>query len=1320
MDPQQALGPKKTKRSKPRAVDSSTDDSSAGEKTQNLGSSRLHLIRDPGATAQTEPASQPPKETSIARAIKRKFGFFRKSAADKKPAVPQLPDTPEREANRQPPTLDVVVDVHCENQESRAEEASTDLIEERLVDGSSEDEKIGGAVLREEGGGADGHRRRRWNKSEEVVEDPKKPRRRQWAKEGGSAQIRDTTGKKIVVPKRAATAESAGVTGPPKSLTSSKPVAAPRVKSLPKRRQSYDNDGFSSDHDDEVLRIETVDNESPLIKMGCCSDASEKEEEEEEEIKEYVGESTDTSNAKSRVRLLADHAEEGAPTRRRKSPVDRRSADDEDEEQATVLDARGKRSKKSSSNSSRAELIPTNFFAKRSSDDEDETTISTNEEMHRESRRSSRHSKPSSRHEEEDNDDGYAKRKTTSSSTRNSAEGAASPRKTLTRSRTRERSKSKTKKRKKKKKKRPKEGDEEGEVKYVSVRVHKCDMLEADCVTKHPLVRVHLVYEDSGSRVQQRNNNGAEGGGDALRPALTEKFDFKRMRSMVPVWEEDLVFEMNYRELFAGGKDSVLMLFEVLDLPSSAQTTTSSSDYYMKDSCWHKVAWAFLRPVGVGGARHVDKKCRLQLYRPKKGFRRLARDDDKCEVYKWWRSTSKDKYPSSLYVSVTGVEPPKLEPVLYEQLLESLPPERRNEPSDGAGTRDEVAINDPPKWTRLAAQSCQIPNEIYEEIEAGDNGCFFLAFSNDGKFLACALSEEYEFPINVYKVRGTKVNVQFSGHKNFIYSLNWSRDDCYLLSVSSDQTAKVWDVREKIIEPIFALPHPSYVYCGKFAPKSSSSVIVTGCYDHVARVWARSRSTRRYELVQELEAHESFVNAVCFHEGGFCLTADGLGCIVVWSMRGARPKSPNRREWQMARKIKIRELEGVPINGISMHPLGSRLLVHSRNNGLRLVDFWAGSIVKQFDGLENQRIQITGCISPCGGLLFCGGEDCTLKVWGIESGKLLATYELGTGGQSRTVTCVDYHPYDHALAFTSYGSSPVLARILKFDRDSDGRAVGLKLLAGSGSLVGQATRLNKEHYHPLMRNEADAIGHLLPLSVVGDDEAEERKNLKGKLQKFIESGPNLKSRSLTRLNGIIEKIDRILMYATSQKSPPPPGQQHLVDLESASAVGQRNREAFELREMKERRGDSKRRQRSTSARNVTCGSPTVHRETEFSKALSDSAAFNRKVSKFWSEESTSNSTNRSLSGGRGRVAVERLDLEMGAGRRDSLDTIVDGREDFPSEEVLDVESLKSDDTYVVSKDGDNNSGRSNATFVIESEMPPVPKPRTKRLAESRA
>jgi hypothetical protein len=31
---------------------------------------------------------------------------------------------------------------------------------------------------------------------------------------------------------------------------------------------------------------------------------------------------------------------------------------------------------------------------------------------------------------------------------------------------------------------------------------------------------------------------------------------------------------------------------------------------------WYKIAWGFLKPVGANGVRNVNRKLRLQLYKP--------------------------------------------------------------------------------------------------------------------------------------------------------------------------------------------------------------------------------------------------------------------------------------------------------------------------------------------------------------------------------------------------------------------------------------------------------------------------------------------------------------------------------------------------------------------------------------------------------------------------------------------------------------------------------------------------------------------------------
>lgn len=149
------------------------------------------------------------------------------------------------------------------------------------------------------------------------------------------------------------------------------------------------------------------------------------------------------------------------------------------------------------------------------------------------------------------------------------------------------------------------------------------------------------------------------------------------------------------------------------------------------------------------------------------------------------------------------------------------------------------------------------------------------------------------------------------------------------------------------------MPHPSYVYCGKFDP-DISSIVVTGCYDRIARIWIEDKKSKNWDLSQELEGHEGFINSMYFQKNSNLLTADSVGIIIIWVLKKSR-KISSMKEWHISRKIKVREIDGIIINTIILHPLESRLLVHSRNNGLRMLDLATGVVLQKYNELNNQR-----------------------------------------------------------------------------------------------------------------------------------------------------------------------------------------------------------------------------------------------------------------------------------------------------------------------------------------------------------------------------
>ncbi|XP_015178660.1 PREDICTED: jouberin-like isoform X2 [Polistes dominula] len=865
-------------------------------------------------------------------------------------------------------------------------------------------------------------------------------------------------------------------------------------------------------------------------------------------------------------------------------------------------------------------------------------------------------------------------------------------------------------------------------IKYILITIHKADMLEIDYVTKHPMVKVHIIEAETGNYLKNQNDNG---GSSYLQPMITDKFDFKENRSMIPIWEEELIFEHDFKMIMKTGNEKVIIFFEIVDLLSFAEASFNY-DRFGNEGCWYKIAWAFLKTVGTNNAIHVDKKLRLQLYRPQKSIRNFG--SRRCEVYNWWKSNKREKYPSSLYVTVTSIDPPKLEPVFYQQLsFDDILDTGKESHKLSAQSSELINL---PRWTRLAAQSCKIPNEKCFETEISENGCFFLAFNNDGKYLACVFSEEYDYPIVVYEIESTKVHVRFSGHKTFTYSLNWSPDDHYLLSVSSDQTARIWDVRNKIIQHIRMLPHPSYVYCGKFNRKNPS-IVATGCYDRVARIWTRDAKSKNYELSQELETHEGFVNSLCFLKNGNLLTGDSVGTIVLWTVKKSRRMS-SRKEWYLSKKIKIREIENVIINTIILHPLESRLLVHSRDNGLRMIDLSAGVVLQKYDGLKNQRIQLTACISPCGSLIFCGGEDSTLNVWNLET------------------------------AFSSFGS-PAPVRIFKFDKNSTGKDIGLSMTMETETGIGDYRidlSLNLPNVSVKERSRSMSSGRRQELLNEGElnsfrsvrsrnstivnifqDEENESKyeSAKLKLQRLKETEEQLKSRSTSRLYNIIEKIDRILSNTSRSSNDLESGQScffkdqdndrkklskkissvkdYIVDHHSSSYnessslsyddkekiemktfhVLQENYSDFDINGRRSKSAkDSKRNKiiQENTPKAFSDGAQSSKRNRVFRKEMPDdrSDSLNSVIKQEVHESKIISSTSPESAG---TYVVEKSEFEQNHDLN-SVKTSANERSLNDSEKTF-VKMLESD-----------SSLPSNATFTIENEIP-IPKPRRNKF-----
>ncbi|KAJ7388553.1 Jouberin [Desmophyllum pertusum] len=277
----------------------------------------------------------------------------------------------------------------------------------------------------------------------------------------------------------------------------------------------------------------------------------------------------------------------------------------------------------------------------------------------------------------------------------------------------------------------------------LSVIVHRADNLKPDLCISHPMVRVHVVdmetgqyvkKSDSGRSVTSYYESESAAPVDYIMPVMTQPYDFKKYKSLMPSWEEVLLFNEIF-SYFLNRQESDPKVVDFLSMTAAKRRKGPLTS----DKGWYQVAWGFLKIVGGNGTPNTDKKVRLQLFQPPKSS---FRSDNMVE--------EKGK-------------------VTFEEF--ALDAERR-----AHGMRDGKSDNEPTK--------------LEQASWSGKRGCFILKFSHNGRYLACGCADLDSFPILIYEVPSYETRAYLPGHFSIIYDLCWAPDDLELLSTSSDGTVR--------------------------------------------------------------------------------------------------------------------------------------------------------------------------------------------------------------------------------------------------------------------------------------------------------------------------------------------------------------------------------------------------------------------------------------------------------------------------------------------------------------------------------------------------
>ncbi len=165
------------------------------------------------------------------------------------------------------------------------------------------------------------------------------------------------------------------------------------------------------------------------------------------------------------------------------------------------------------------------------------------------------------------------------------------------------------------------------------------------------------------------------------------------------------------------------------------------------------------------------------------------------------------------------------------------------------------------KMARFPDHECRIPDEVLYRFSSAELGCFRLAFSHNGRYLAAACTtSNSKTIIKIFNVEDGVLKYTIKAHKNIVHDLDFTHTSLYLMSSSSDFTTKIWkipypELNDEIEEDdsekymhLCTFLHPSYVYSSKFFIDDDDSrlIIATACFDSKIRFWRVDFEHGRY------------------------------------------------------------------------------------------------------------------------------------------------------------------------------------------------------------------------------------------------------------------------------------------------------------------------------------------------------------------------------------------------------------------------------------------------------------------------------------------
>ncbi len=182
-------------------------------------------------------------------------------------------------------------------------------------------------------------------------------------------------------------------------------------------------------------------------------------------------------------------------------------------------------------------------------------------------------------------------------------------------------------------------------------------------------------------------------------------------------------------------------------------------------------------------------------------------------------------------------------------------------------------------WQTQRALMQSLENPLRKVLEGHTADVLAAGFSADGRYVVTGSSDG---TARIWEVESGQLVHSLEGHTDYVRAASFSADGRYVVTGSSDDTARIWEVESgQLVHSLEG--HTDYVVAASFS--ADGRYVVTGSSDETARIW----EVESGQLVHSLAGHTKGVWPAGFSaDGRYVVTGSGDGTVRIWEVESGQ------------------------------------------------------------------------------------------------------------------------------------------------------------------------------------------------------------------------------------------------------------------------------------------------------------------------------------------------------------------------------------------------------------------------------------------------